>query len=222
MYHQWHKKRLMLCSQLSLLVTMCLVVLPGSIVYARDNQMTNEMKLQVHNECERLSLLYFDYIDHGQDLNVVDLFTDDAVLKVSPDVGEWRGKDSFRQAFQEQLQLHKNGHLHLHLQDNFMLTSISTTEAAGKAYLTVYRAFGKPGQGEPGRQVAVLGGPDIVAETRWKFAKTEEGWRIAAYEIIYVFIKFPTIPSLYLTPDQFNEYQRQNYSRHLKSVTSEK
>ena len=208
--------------KLYLLLLLGICYLPIKMVYGQSDQMTDELKLQIHNECERLSLLFYDYLDYGQALKTVDLFTDDATLKVGPGVGEWQGKDSFRGSLEARKRVYEGGKLTIHQQDNFLLTSIKETEARGQAYVTVYRAYGKPGQGEPGKEVAVLAGPEVVGQTKWHCLKTDLGWKLGSFEITYIFSKFPQMPGIFLTPEQFKEYENMNYSSLLEHATSVK
>ncbi len=144
-------------------------------------------ELGVYHECKRLLLLFFYWDDHGQAAKGAQLFTDDAVLIVSPGLGAWKGKDSISRSLMARQGHTDEGVLTIHHLHNFLVEPVSDKEAVGTAYYSVFKSVGKPGQGLPGKHVAKLEQPLSIGEFRTRFVKTDDGWRIAAHEIIYVF-----------------------------------
>ena len=137
-------------------------------------------KLWICNECQQLVFLSWYYVDHGQASKMADLFTEDAVFLIG--LKEIRGKDEIRRMNRE-LE-NKKGRMTRHLCTNFLLTSVSETEAEGTTYLTLYGS-----EGEPGREVSPLEAPMCLEECRDSFAKTREGWRLARRELVTNFIR---------------------------------
>lgn len=137
------------------------------------------MKLQIHHECKRLTVLHSYYVDHGQASNTAELYTEDAIVKVGSD--EWRGKEHIRKWAQSR-EDNKN-RITQHVGNNFLLTLIDEKEAEGTDYFTLYRS-----DGEAGRLVAELEGPVAVGEMRYRFINTKKGWRIASREGVLVFV----------------------------------
>ncbi|GEM_PF-2204664 len=153
-----------------------------------DEPMSEAARQRICRECERLLCLFYYLEDHGRSDDCIELLSDDPVLRVTPDVGVWKGRDSILNALKAQDEAIRGGILMVHQYHNFLLTSVSRTEAAGTAYFTMYKSVGKPGQRGPGQgYVAKLEQPMVVGETRDEFVKTARGWRIAEHEIIYVF-----------------------------------
>ncbi|MCH8850460.1 MAG: nuclear transport factor 2 family protein [Chloroflexi bacterium] len=71
-----------------------------------------------------------------------------------------------------------------HVCNDFLLNIIDEDHAEGTVYLTLYRH-----DGEPGRRLSPLEGPQMVGEYRDRFVRTSEGWRFAHREIEISFLR---------------------------------
>lgn len=140
----------------------------------------NELaKLSIFYECQRLTVLYCHYIDHGKASKVAELFSEDGICMVG---GEYRGREQICKAFL--MREENKGRISRHVCNNFVLNSVSDSEASGTVYITLYRS-----DGPEDRKFAELEGPVVVGEYRDKYVKTLDGWKIAYREVEASFIR---------------------------------
>ncbi len=153
------------------------------------NGVDDVTKWVISQECERLVALFLWYDDHGMCSKSMDLFTDDGVIKVSPNIGIWKGKGNLLKTAVAREGQTRDGLLTEHQMCNFMLTSVSRTEAASICYMTLYRNDGKPGEGVlgAGGMVAQLQPPRRLVELIHGFRKVEGFWKIYYFEVVYEF-----------------------------------
>ena len=131
-------------------------------------------RLQIERECERLVSLYCHYVDHGEAERVAELFAKDGVW-TSPQA-TMDGVDQVRAGFKQRQE--NRGRISRHVCNNCVVDVIDEDHAQCCVYLTLYRH-----DGEEGRRVAPLEGPEMVGEYRDRFVRTADGWRFARREV---------------------------------------
>ena len=137
-------------------------------------------QLSIERECQRLVTEYCHLVDHGEAERIADLFSEDGVWK-SPEV-TMNGQAEVKRGFAARQANVKR--MSRHVCNNFLLNIIDEDHAEGTVYLTLYRH-----DGEPGRRLSPLEGPQMVGEYRDRFVRTSEGWRFAHREIEISFLR---------------------------------
>jgi ketosteroid isomerase-like protein len=122
----------------------------------------------IERECERLIVAYSHYIDFGDAARVAELFTDDGVWQ-SPEA-RLDGRAAIHTAFTRRQA--NPGRRSRHVCTNVAVDVVSSDEARGVCYFTLWRADGVE------RTVARVDGPEMVGEYRDTFVLTPNGWRI--------------------------------------------
>lgn len=136
-------------------------------------------RLLIERECERLVVDYCHFVDHGEASRIADLFTEDGVWK-SPE-NTMKGREELLQGFG--LRQANTRRMSRHVCNDFRVDVIDDDHAEGAVYLTLYRH-----DGDEGRRLSPLEGPQMVGEYRDRFVRTSEGWRIAHREIEVSFL----------------------------------
>ena len=137
-------------------------------------------KMLIERECERLVTQYCHFVDHDEAARIADLFTEDATCRLTK--VSMTGREQIRAGFQRRQD--NKGRMSRHVCNNLLIDVVSSTEAIGTVYLTLYRY-----DGEAGRRISPLDGPEMVGEYRDRFVKTGDGWRIAHRSIVIDFQK---------------------------------
>ena len=137
-------------------------------------------RLQIERECERLVSRDCHFVDHGEAERIADRFAKEGVW-VSPQV-TMEGIDQVRAGFRRRQE--NRGRISRHVCNNCVIDVIDQDHAEGCVYLTLYRH-----DGEEGRGMAPLEGPQIVGEYRDRFVRTPDGWRFARREIEVSFLR---------------------------------
>lgn len=137
-------------------------------------------RVLIERECERLVTLYCHHVDHGEAERIAELFAKDGVWR-SPEV-TMTGEDELRRGFRARQENQKR--MSRHVCNNLLIDVIDAEHAEGCVYLTLYRH-----DGDAGRAVSPLRGPQIVGEYRDRFVRTTDGWRFAEREIEVSFLR---------------------------------
>ena len=125
-------------------------------------------RLLIERACERLIVAYTHLIDFGEAARVAELFTEDGVW-ASPGA-RLDGQAAIRTAFaQRQANTSRRSR---HVCTNIAIDAVSSEEARGLCYFTLWRADGVEGR------VARVDSPESVGEYRDTFVLTADGWRI--------------------------------------------
>ena len=136
--------------------------------------------LSIERACQRLVTEYCHLVDHGKAEQIAGLFSEDGVWKSAE--GTANGRDEVRRGFAARQANAKR--MSRHVCNNLLLNIIDEDHAEGTVYLTLYRH-----DGEPGRRISPLDGPQMVGEYRDRFVRTSEGWRFAHREIEISFFR---------------------------------
>ena len=142
--------------------------------------MTETERIEIERACERLTQRYCHLVDHGEAERVADLFTKDGVW-ASPE-NTMNGQEEIRKGFARRQA--QTGRMSRHVCTSFLLDEVEADRATGCVYLTLYRH-----DGDEGRRLSPLEGPEMVGEYRDRFERTPDGWRIAHREIGVSFLK---------------------------------
>lgn len=137
-------------------------------------------RLLIERECERLVTQYCHFVDHGEAARVADLFAEDGVWKSA--LGTMTGRDEVKAGFE--VRQANERRMSRHVCNNLLIDVIDEDHAEGTVYLTLFRH-----DGEPGRRLSPLEGPDMVGEYRDRFVRTKDGWRFAHREIDVSFLR---------------------------------
>lgn len=137
-------------------------------------------RLLIERDCERLVVDYCHFVDHGEATRIADLFTEDGVWK-SPE-NTMKGREELQQGFG--LRQANTRRMSRHVCNDFRVDVIDDDHAEGTVYLTLYRH-----DGDEGRRLSPLEGPQMVGEYRDRFVRTSEGWRIANREVEVSFLR---------------------------------
>jgi len=137
-------------------------------------------RIQIERECERLVSLYCHYVDHGEAARVAELFSENGVWRGGSVV--MQGADQLREGFSARQA--NRGRMSRHVCSNLVVEVLDADNARGTVYLTLYRH-----DGEPGRRVSPVEGPNFVGEYRDRFVRTAEGWRFAERVIEMSFVR---------------------------------
>lgn len=130
--------------------------------------MEQNIQREIESACQALSIAYARAIDFRDYDAFIELFTDDAEL----DAGQLlTGKAEIRAAIAQRPDDLKSRHVIT----NIFIDVLSTTQARGISYLTLYRHVGPESlTGTP----IDLQGVAAVGHYEDRFEKTEDGWRI--------------------------------------------
>jgi ketosteroid isomerase-like protein len=137
-------------------------------------------RMLIERECERLVTSYCHYIDHGEAARVAELFSQDGRW-VSPEL-TMDGIEQVRRGFEQRQANTKR--MSRHVCNNFRVDVEDANHAEGCVYLTLYRH-----DGEEGRALSPLEGPQMVGEYRDSFVRTKAGWRFSSREIQVSFMR---------------------------------
>jgi len=124
---------------------------------------------EILTACQRLSLDYSHYADHGQMDAFSELFGDEGELVVAgvSTVGKAAIHKNLTSAPRGEMQS-------IHAITNLRLDVVSPTEAKGVVYITAYVAPKKDGVGS-----AAVIAPMAVGQYEDVYRKTADGWRFA-------------------------------------------
>ena len=137
-------------------------------------------RVLIERECERLVTLYCHYVDHGAAERIAELFAKDGVWR-SPEV-TMNGEDELRRGFRARQKNQKR--MSRHVCNNLLIDVVDADNASGCVYLTLYRH-----DGDEGRAVSPLPGPQLIGEYRDRFVSTADGWRFSEREIEVSFLR---------------------------------
>ncbi|MBI1338790.1 hypothetical protein GC169_01075 [bacterium] len=141
--------------------------------------MTDLERMLIEHACEKLTMQYCHFVDHGEAARIADLFTADGVWTSRDNT--MTGQDAIRRGFQKRQD--NTARMSRHVCSTCVIDVIDADHAAGVVYLTLYRK-----DGEPGRRTSPAQAPSMVGEYRDAFRRTPEGWRISRREIAISFI----------------------------------
>jgi hypothetical protein len=137
-------------------------------------------RMLIERECARLVTLYCHHVDHGEAGRVVELFSADSVWRAGNVVME--GQEQLAKGFGARQA--NRARMSRHVCNNLLIDVIDAHNARGTVYLTLYRH-----DGEEGRQMSPLTGPQLVGEYRDRFVRTPDGWRFAERELEASFVR---------------------------------
>ncbi len=137
-------------------------------------------RLLIEHECERLVTQYCHFVDHGEAARVAELFAENGVWKSA--VATMNGRDEVEQGFAQRQANEQR--MSRHVCNNLLIDVIDEDHAEGVVYVTLFRH-----DGEPGRRLSPLEGPELVGEYRDRFIRTSDGWRFAHREIDVSFLR---------------------------------
>lgn len=128
-------------------------------------------RLEIENDCRRLTILYCHHIDHLNPQAFADLFTEDAVYKPAiepePIVGH--------AAILRWINRYPKDRLGRHMSTNQLVEIIDEDHAVGTSYAVVFREE-HPVEGE----ISTNSTPRSFAEYVDTYRRTDDGWRIAS------------------------------------------
>ena len=142
--------------------------------------MTSEQTLWIERECARLVAQYCHYIDHGAAAKVAELFASDGTW-TAPGVS-MNGQGELRAGFKTRQD--NAARMSRHVCNNLLIDVVDENNATGSVYLTLYTF-----DGEEGRTVSPLEGPNLVGEYNDVFVRTEEGWRFQSRATTFEFFR---------------------------------
>jgi ketosteroid isomerase-like protein len=119
--------------------------------------------------CERLVYEYCHLIDLGTADRVHELFTDDGVWEAGRIV--MTGIEEIREGFGRRAEMSRTSR---HVCTNVVINVLSEDSAEGVSYVTLYRHDGEGDGPAPTNDQPVM-----VGHYADRFARTEDGWRIA-------------------------------------------
>lgn len=168
-------------------------------LYLDAGNMDAAKKWEIYHECERIWNLFFHFPDIGQSSKYVDLITDDAIFDahytggVDPSRKVLKGKEAILAMTKTREDMTRNGTLTFHMATNFLLTSLSETEAVSTSNYVVFtnHKIGdgedpQPGDGMPGNRVQKSTYQNH-GQARIRFVKVGNVWKMAHVELVFVF-----------------------------------
>jgi ketosteroid isomerase-like protein len=136
---------------------------------------TNEREIRA--DCEALSIAYARAVDFRDYDTFASLFTEDGVL----DVGQpLEGRDAIRTAMSRRPDELRSRHI----LTNIFIDVVSTTEARGISYLTLYRHVGAESLK---REPIPFDGPAAVGHYEDRYVLTDDGWKFKRRQLHLAF-----------------------------------
>jgi hypothetical protein len=133
--------------------------------------------VEIQHECEALSIAYARAVDFRDYDEFVELFAENGELDTGTPL---IGKDAIRQAIQKRPDELRSRHV----LTNIFIDVLSSTEARGISYLTLYRHIGEESvQAGP----APFDGPAAVGHYEDRFVLTADGFRFARRKLHFAF-----------------------------------